>query len=239
MDKYSLQKIEQLHPMLRESALNILSECECELKGRAKVRFISTHRSDSEQDGLYALGRTKVNPNGKSKERPLGYKVTNAKGGQSIHNFALAVDIVLIIDGKTYSWNDFHDFDGDEIFDWMEVVRIFKKHGWEWGGDWSSFVDKPHFQKTFGLTLKQLQMRRTLKQFISGTSYVLITGTTTHNEFTVTDGLNLRTGRGTEFPVIVVIPSGSKVIQLTRIGDWSEVNFGPKRGWVSNKFLKQ
>lgn len=28
------------------------------------------------------------------------------------------------------------DFDGDGKADWMEVVAVFKKYGWEWGGDW-------------------------------------------------------------------------------------------------------
>jgi peptidoglycan L-alanyl-D-glutamate endopeptidase CwlK len=37
----------------------------------------------------------------------------------------------------------------------MEVVAIFKRYGWEWGGDWK-FVDMPHFQKTFGKSVKQL-----------------------------------------------------------------------------------
>lgn len=32
----------------------------------------------------------------------------------------------------------------------MEVVTIFKKHGWTWGGDWRTFVDMPHFEKSFG-----------------------------------------------------------------------------------------
>lgn len=45
---------------------------------------------------------------------------------------------------------------GDGQSDWMEVVKIFKMYGWQWGGDWK-FVDKPHFEKTFGLSIKQLQ----------------------------------------------------------------------------------
>jgi peptidoglycan L-alanyl-D-glutamate endopeptidase CwlK len=40
----------------------------------------------------------------------------------------------------------------------MEVVKIFKLHGFEWGGDWK-FTDMPHFQKTFGYSVKQLQSK--------------------------------------------------------------------------------
>ena len=32
------------------------------------------------------------------------------------------------------------------------VVKYFKSKGWEWGGDWKTFKDKPHFEfkKTSG-----------------------------------------------------------------------------------------
>jgi len=236
MDKLSVERIQSLHPDLRQIALDVLEECERELKGRAKVRFTFTFRTDAEQDGLYALGRTKVNPDGKSAQRPMGFKVTNAKGGQSIHNFGLAIDIALIIDGKTASWNDLHDYDGDMVSDWMECVKIFKKYGFTWGGDWSSFIDKPHFQHTFGLSLKQLQAKRDKKEFTEGTKYVNLTDTPT-KEFKAVTGLNLRSGQGTEFPVILTIPEGSKVIELARVGMWSSVEFGSKSGWVSNKYL--
>jgi DNA polymerase III delta prime subunit len=38
------------------------------------------------------------------------------------------------------------------------LVKIFKSYGWEWGGDWK-FTDMPHFQKTYGLSIKQLQFK--------------------------------------------------------------------------------
>jgi peptidoglycan L-alanyl-D-glutamate endopeptidase CwlK len=38
------------------------------------------------------------------------------------------------------------DFDKDSIADWKEVTDLFKARGWEWGGDWKSFKDNPHFQ---------------------------------------------------------------------------------------------
>uniref|UniRef100_UPI0030F5E7DE M15 family metallopeptidase n=1 Tax=Paenibacillus sp. FSL R10-2748 TaxID=2954658 RepID=UPI0030F5E7DE len=36
--------------------------------------------------------------------------------------------------------------------DWSKVVEEAKKLGLEWGGDWRSFKDMPHFQMTFGLS---------------------------------------------------------------------------------------
>lgn len=151
MDKITLDRIALLHPKLREEALDIYKEICEELKGRAMCRFSFTLRNFAEQDALYAQGRTKP-----------GKIVTKAKGGQSYHNYGLAIDIVLLVDkdkNGTYeaaSWDVKTDFDGDGKSDWMEAVAVFKRYGWEWGGDWR-FVDQPHFQKTFGHSIVQLR----------------------------------------------------------------------------------
>lgn len=150
-DKITLQRIELLHPDLRQEAKEIYAEICQALTGRAICRFSHTLRTNKEQDELFAIGRTKP-----------GKIVTNAKGGQSYHNYGLAIDIVLLVDRdkngtfEVASWETNVDFDGDGKADWAEVVAIFKRYGWEWGGDWK-FSDKPHFQKTFGKSIKQLQ----------------------------------------------------------------------------------
>lgn len=136
MDSITLQRIENLHPSVRDEVKKIIAECDKALTGRAKIRITQGLRTFAEQDSLYAQGRTKP-----------GKKVTNAKGGQSIHNYGFAVDICLIIDGKTASWDTAKDWDGDKQSDWMEVVVIFKKNGWNWGGDWRTLKDMPHFDK--------------------------------------------------------------------------------------------
>jgi peptidoglycan L-alanyl-D-glutamate endopeptidase CwlK len=106
--------------------------------------------------------------------------VTKARGGQSIHNYGLALDIVLIkdtnSDGRvdTASWETNVDFDKDGKADWIEVVNILKANGWEWGGDWRSFKDKPHFEKRFGYTWKQLLNKYNTRDFIPGTEYINI-----------------------------------------------------------------
>ena len=143
------KKIELLHPVLRNEARILFEEANRRLTGRAKMLIVSTLRTFEEQDELYAIGRTKA-----------GRKVTNAKGGQSIHNYGLAIDFALLIDGKTASWEDLKDFDGDRKADWLEVVEVFEKAGWEWGGRWKSFVDKPHLQKTFGNNWRTLLKRK-------------------------------------------------------------------------------
>ena len=136
MDSSTKNRIALLHPAVREEVTKIIEECDLALTGRAKVRITQGLRSFPEQDDLYAIGRTKP-----------GKIVTNAKGGQSIHNYGFAVDICLIIDGKTASWHTAKDWDSDQISDWQECVNVFKKHGWSWGGDWKIFKDLPHFDK--------------------------------------------------------------------------------------------
>ena len=56
---------------------------------------------------------------------------------------------------ETASWDTKADLDKDNLSDWLEVVNVFKKYGWEWGGDWR-FKDLPHFQKTFGYSWQKL-----------------------------------------------------------------------------------
>lgn len=166
MDKITLDRIELAHPALREELRKIYAEICTALTGRALCRFAYTLRTFAEQDALFAQGRTKP-----------GKVVTNAKGGQSYHNYGLAVDIVLLVDRdkngsfEAASWETNVDFDGDGKHDWREVVDIFKRYGWEWGGDWK-FSDKPHFQKTLGQSVQQLLTRYNAKQLIAGTNYV-------------------------------------------------------------------
>lgn len=161
MDKVTLDRIKLIHPNLRGELEQIYKEiCEA-LKGRAECRFTHTLRTFEEQNELYAQGRSKP-----------GVVVTRAKGGQSWHNFGMAVDIVLLVDKKA-SWDIKTDYDKDGRSDWMEVVDVFKRYGWEWGGDWK-FFDAPHFQKTFGRSIVEMQQLWNRKSIIydGGFKYV-------------------------------------------------------------------
>jgi len=148
IDQITLDRIELLRVSLKQEAKDIYRDICKALNGRAICRFAHTYRSNKEQDLLYA-------------KRP---KVTNARGGESYHNYGLAIDIVLLKDKngdgtfESASWETNVDFDGDGVADWQEIVKIFKSYGWEWGGDWK-FTDMPHFQKTYGLSIKQLQFK--------------------------------------------------------------------------------
>lgn len=50
--------------------------------------------------------------------------------------------------------------------------------------------------------------------------------------------LNLRVGAGTEFKAITVIPQGTKIELLLKVGDWSRINYEGTIGFVSTKYLK-
>lgn len=136
MDNYTKERIAKLHPSVREEVTKIITECNLSLTGKAQVRITQGLRTFQEQNNLYALGRTKP-----------GKKVTQAKAGQSVHNYGFAVDICLVINGETASWDTAKDWDNDTIADWYECVKIFAKFGWDWGGNWKTFKDLPHFEK--------------------------------------------------------------------------------------------
>jgi len=132
-DKFSNRRIDKLHPAIRTDAMDFINAVEQEL--HIRLRVTQGFRSFAEQDALFAQGRSTA-----------GKIVTNARGGQSYHNFGLAID-VCEIRGAEAIWD----------CDWAKIAPIGKGLGWEWGGDWVSFIDKPHFQKVFGKTTEQLR----------------------------------------------------------------------------------
>lgn len=113
------------------------------------VQISAGYRSLEEQAALYGQGRI-YSYNGKNYSDPAKPVVTNAKPGQSYHNFGLAIDFFLVSDdGRKAIWT----VDSR----WQRVAAIGKKLGFEWGGDWRTFKDYPHLQMTGGLTYTQLQ----------------------------------------------------------------------------------
>lgn len=176
VDKISIDRAKKLHPRVREEVIYILGLVDQALTGRAKVRIVQGYRTFPDQQAIYSQGRTKP-----------GAIVTNAAAGESLHNYGLAVDFCLILDGKEVSWDTLKDFDGDKKADWMEVVDIFRANGWTWGADWDGdgvtkaqgdkdehLVDAPHFQKTFGYGWRDLLALHKLKK-VDDEGYVIIT----------------------------------------------------------------
>lgn len=147
MDSVTQKRIQLLHPKLRDEVTFLVNQANAHLTKHSEVRIVQALRTIEEQNELYAQGRTKA-----------GKKVTNAKGLFSNHNYGLALDFALLIGDKQISWDIKKDWDGDKISDWMEVVNVFRRAGFEWGGTWK-FQDNPHLQKTFGLSVAQLRAK--------------------------------------------------------------------------------
>lgn len=133
------RKIDDLHPHVQPLCETFLVECR---KSGIDILITSTYRDIESQNALYAQGRT----------RP-GRIVTNAKGGQSFHNYCVAFDTVPVVHGKP-------DWDNEDL--WLSIGHIGKTCGLDWAGDWRSFKESPHFQFTGGLTLKDFQNGKTL-----------------------------------------------------------------------------
>jgi peptidoglycan L-alanyl-D-glutamate endopeptidase CwlK len=119
-------------PLVQRKADAVVAEMAA--RGHA-VRMVEGYRSIERQNELYAQGRTTA-----------GAVVTNAKGGQSFHNYGVAVDFVFRKEGYNAS---------DTL--WALLGKVGKLQGFEWGGDWQGFVDRPHFELKLGYTLKDFQ----------------------------------------------------------------------------------
>jgi peptidoglycan L-alanyl-D-glutamate endopeptidase CwlK len=115
------------------------------------IIITSTWRDIEQQDFLYAIGRS---PGDNRKH------VTNAKGGQSWHQFRCAWDVVPIVGGKCV-WED-------PVL-WEAVISIGESVGAEAGARWKTFPDRPHFQHRPGA----LTLEAALERFnTSGTIFI-------------------------------------------------------------------
>ncbi len=126
--------INELHPKVKELALKLLEKCKEE---GLNIKIGETYRTVARQDELYARGRTAP-----------GRIVTYARGNtkSSYHQWRLAFDVFQNVKGDAYNINVL-----------KKVGKIGRELGLEWGGDWKSFRDYPHFQYTFGLSIKDLR----------------------------------------------------------------------------------
>jgi len=90
-EERSYKIFEGLKPDFRERVIRWYEECKAE---GLKLLVYCGYRSSEDQDNLYKIGR------GDGKKI-----VTNARGGQSFHNYARAIDFVPVKDGQT-AWDD-------------------------------------------------------------------------------------------------------------------------------------
>lgn len=219
-----MRDVTQLHPELQKKIAQLQEKCSAY---GIKIGISECLRTVAEQDALYAKGRT-----------ASGSIVTNCKGStySSMHQWGVAFDFYLKVDvdgdGKV-SDDAFNDATG--LFE--TVGKIGQSIGLEWGGDWKSIKDKPHFQlPDWGSTTAQLK-----KQYGTPEKFMLtwnnnapakvdqtaktenVTASKNKTEaakskssaynksFTTTANLNLRMGAGTNKGIVLTIPKGKKV----------------------------
>lgn len=132
------RNINDLHTKVTAMASEFINRCKAE---GIDVLITSTYRDAESQNELYAQGRTKP-----------GKKVTNAKAGQSYHNWRVAFDFVPVVNGKA-QWND------AELF--TKCGEIAEGVGLEWAGRWVKFKELAHCQYTGGLKLADFQAGKT------------------------------------------------------------------------------
>lgn len=148
MDSLTIQRITQAHPKIREQLLQDYKDANNLLGKNVRLRFSYVYRTPKEQHEIFL-------------KRP---KVTKADAWQSIHNYGLAFDIVILIDKdnngtfETVSWDMVKDFDLDKTPDWKEITQFFLSKGYtngfiSNGKKW----DFPHFQKDFGHNWRSLK----------------------------------------------------------------------------------
>lgn len=115
---------------VRAAALRFVDLCNA---AGVPVLIYCTLRSNAEQAGLYALGRSKP-----------GRIVTNAKPGQSLHNpdgdgKAWAFDAVPLLPDGRAAWG------ADSLID--KMGECGERAGLEWAGRWvGSLRERVHFQ---------------------------------------------------------------------------------------------
>lgn len=122
VDERSERNIVTLHPEVRPYARALVRKA---LDQGIIIKVISGTRTYDQQNALYEQGRSKPGP-----------IVTKARGGHSNHNFGIAFDIGLFENGKYIP----------ESSTYKAIGAIGKELGLEWGGDWTSIQDEPHFQ---------------------------------------------------------------------------------------------
>lgn len=153
-------KLEDLAPMTCAAALKALAE----LKSKGiQVVVTYTYRTEAEQGALFAQGRrplAEVNALRKKaglyeikeylgKDKKVHsdneYTVTKCDGvrSKSAHQTGRALDVVPDLDpgeGSRPGWPAPADPR------WGKIAAVFKAHGFEWGGDWKTFPDFPHYE---------------------------------------------------------------------------------------------
>ncbi len=132
------RSLDDLHPIVAAKARAHLAACKAE---GIDLLVTCTYRDPAEQARLFAQGRTAP-----------GKIVTNARPGQSFHEYRVAYDVVPMRAGKPV-WGTA----GADMELWKRVGALGIAQELEWAGNWTRFKEYPHFQFTGGFKLAHFQ----------------------------------------------------------------------------------
>lgn len=110
--------LQSLHPYFRDKVINLIHACRA--KG-IELAIVETYRTHAKQNEYKSMGR----------------KYTRLKGGQSRHQYGMAVDVVPVIDSIP-QWHN--------IALWRKVGVVGERLGLRWGGRWRRLFDPGHFE---------------------------------------------------------------------------------------------
>lgn len=133
--------VNDLHPKMLDMYRH--HQAKCTVAG-IPFTVTFTYRSIETQNALYAQGRT--NP---------GKRVTNARGGQSFHNYRLAYDGTPNCLLKLPNWGDTKEHQKETNRIWALYGQLAEECGLRWGGRFKSIVDRPHCE--YPISLADLQ----------------------------------------------------------------------------------
>ncbi|HEV2706161.1 MAG TPA: M15 family metallopeptidase [Pyrinomonadaceae bacterium] len=141
-DPRTERNIQTLHLRAQEAARRFMNAVDGELGNNITVRIISGTRTYAEQNELFRKGRFGNPPP----------RVTNARGGQSNHNFGIAWDIGIFRAGAYLPDSPLYDTAA-------QIAMAAGIIGLEWGGNWTSFRDRPHYQMATNLSITEVRDR--------------------------------------------------------------------------------
>lgn len=108
-------------------------------KAPFQVKLLSGTRTYAEQNALFA-------------KRPV---VTKARGGQSNHNFGIAWDVGIFVDGQYYTGKNKKETQA--YVDLSKIIMPTMSKTIEWGGNWKSIVDMPHYGLLTGKSISEVR----------------------------------------------------------------------------------
>ncbi len=110
--------LDSLHPALRNKVIQLMIESK---KRGIQLVIVETYRTPERQDTYYKKSR----------------RLTRLRGGDSKHQYGVAVDILPVINGVS-------QYNKPKV--WKRVGLIGEKLGLRWGGRWRRLYDPAHFE---------------------------------------------------------------------------------------------